>query len=83
MNGTRLESPFTLDGLDTAPPEPTQKSSAAPQESENGTSSQRSMRHMDAPRGGDTMDSMDASDLWLDAGKLLADLTLHSIVGSS
>ena len=36
----------------------------------NGNGSQHSTRGMSAPRAGDLLDSMDASDLWLDAGAL-------------
>ena len=70
MNGVRHESPFTLEDLDTTPAEQQQGSSAAPQRSQNGASGQHSMRRMDAPRAGENLDSMDASDLWLDAGRL-------------
>ena len=34
----------------------------------NVNGSQHSVRGMNAPRAGDLLDSMDASDLWLDAG---------------
>ena len=34
----------------------------------NGSGGQHSVRGMSAPRAGDLLDSMDASDLWLDAG---------------
>ena len=75
MNGIRHESPFTLEDLDTTPAEQRHQSSAAPQESEsesengNGNGSQHSTSGMNAPRSGETLDSMDASDLWLDAGE--------------
>lgn len=73
MNGARHESPFTLGELDATSAEQQQQSSPAPQQSENGngngSGSQHSTRGMDAPRSGENLDSMDASDLWLDAGE--------------
>ena len=69
MNGARHESAFTLEDLDTTPAEQRSESPAAPQESQNGGNSQQSIRGLNAPRAGENLDSMDASDLWLDAGK--------------
>jgi len=67
LNGAGRESPFSLEDLESPAPPEQRESSAAPQESERGNGSQGSK--MSAPMAGDTLDSMDASDLWLDAGK--------------
>ena len=81
MNGYERESPFSIAEVGNAAPAPEQQ--AVEDCSQNGSSSAEggelqqgngstaagsTPQGMHTPRVGETLDSMDASDLWLDAG---------------
>ena len=77
MNGARRESPFSLEELDSSKGNSQAERDAG---SGNGNSQANTggARPRSAPRAGDHLDSMDASDLWLDAGQHLAALPPHN-----
>ena len=77
MNGARRESPFSLEELDSS-----DGNSEAERDAGNGNGNSKANTGgagpRSAPRAGDHLDSMDASDLWLDAGQHLAALPPHN-----
>ena len=77
MNGARRESPFSLEELDSSNGNSEAERDAG---SGNGNSEANTgnARPRSAPRAGDHLDTMDASDLWLDAGQHLAALPPHN-----